>query len=200
MRRGSPAPSPVRVPASAYFTPPEQAGLCARFGLPLPDTSEMAEFAKDKEAFKASRKKGRAIGFRAEVGSGYRYICALTGRFLQCTTGYIVQACHIHQHAKSGNDDPRNGLALTPDAHWMFDRGLWTAEPQGDEYVIRVAKGHFKEGLIDDRTLLSREGCPLVFHPQARLRPGVEFLGWHRRSVFKTPHPDTRRPSPPPAA
>jgi len=28
----------------------------------------------------------------------------------------------IHPHAVSGNDDPGNGLALTPDAHGMFDR------------------------------------------------------------------------------
>ncbi len=32
-------------------------------------------------------------------------------------TTSIVQAAHIHQHAISVNDDPRNGLALTPDAH-----------------------------------------------------------------------------------
>lgn len=185
---------------AAYFTPPEQAGLCARFGLPVPDTAEMIEFAKDRDAFKASQKKGRAIGFRAEVGSGYRYTCALTGRFLQCTSGYIVQACHIHQHAKSGNDDPRNGLALTPDAHWMFDRGLWTAEARGDDFIVRVAKGHFKEGLIDDRTLFDHEGKPLVFHPQARLRPGAEFLGWHGERVFKSPRPGKERPSQPPAA
>lgn len=144
----------------------------------------MAEFAKDREAFKASQKKGRSIGLRAEVGSGYRYTCALTGRFLQCTSGYIAQARHIHQHAKSGNDDPRNGLALTPDAHWMCDRAFWPAEPRGDEFFIRVAKGHFKEGLIDDRPLTSWDGTPLVFHPQARLRPGAEFLGWHWEKCF----------------
>lgn len=174
-----------RTMVAAYFTPPEQAGLCARFGIPIPDTAEMAGFAKDRVAFKESQRKGRAIGFRAEVGSGYRYTCALTGRFLQCTSGYIVQACHIHQHARSGNDDPRNGLTLTPDAHWMFDKGLWTVEPQGHDFIIRVAGGHFQEGLIDDRTLLSRHGDPLVFHPQARLRPGAEFLEWHRKSIFK---------------
>jgi hypothetical protein len=59
---------------------------------------------------------------------GYRFTCALTGYFLNTTKENMVEAAHIHQHADSGNDDPRNGLALTPDAHWLFDRDLWTAE------------------------------------------------------------------------
>jgi len=167
-----------------YFTPPEQTSLCVRFRLPIPDSSEIAEFARDREAFKASQKKGRDIRFRAEVGAGYKYTCALTGYSLSCTRGYIVHAAHIHQHAKSGNDDPRNGLALTPDAHWMFDAGLWTVEPKGDDLLVRVAQGRFEEGSHDRRTLLGRAGTPLVFHPHARLRPGAEFLEWHQRDCF----------------
>ncbi len=178
---------------AAYFTPSEQASLCARFEISIPNTTEMEEFARDRSAFKASQKKGRAIGFRAEVSSRYRYTCALTGRCLQSAYGYLVHACHIHQHAQSGNDDPRNGLALTPDAHWMFDKGLWTAEPRGDDFIIRVAVGHFNECVIDDRTLMSRDGRPLVFHSQARLRPGREFLEWHRKNVFKSPIPKASR-------
>jgi len=173
-----------RVLIAAYFTPPEQASLCEHFRLPVPDTAEMAAFAKDREAFKASRKKGRDIRFRAEVGSGYWFTCALTGYRLSCARGFIVHAAHIHQHAKSGNDDPGNGLALTPDAHWMFDAGLWTAEPKGDDLLVRVAKEGFQEGSIDGRTLLGRDGMPLVFHPQAKLRPRAEFLEWHRRGCF----------------
>ena len=105
-----------RVMIAAYFTPAEQVGLCERFRLPVPDTAEIAEFAGDRDAYKASQKKGRDNRFKAEVGPGYKYTCALTGYCLQTTVGYMVQAAHIHQHAKSGNDDPRNGLALTPDA------------------------------------------------------------------------------------
>jgi len=67
----------------------------------------------------------------------------------------------------------------------MFDGGLWTAVPKGDSFVVKVAKGRFEEGSVEGRALLEREGMPLVFDPRARLRPGVEFLGWHGRSVFK---------------
>ena len=74
--------------------------------------------------------------------------------------------------------------APSPDAHWMVDAGLWTVEPKGGDWLVRVAKETFQESPIDGRTLLGREGHPLVFHPQARLRPGSEFLEWHRKDCY----------------
>lgn len=173
-----------RTLVSIYFTPQEQVMFCARLGLPLPNTVEIEALRRDADGFKASQRKGRDSRFKSEVLGGYLYTCALTGYRLDTETSSIVQAAHIHQHAKSGNDDPRNGLALTPDAHWMFDAGLWTATPKGDHFLIRVAKGRFQEGSIDGHTLLSRDGMPLVFDARARLRPGAEFLEWHWEKCF----------------
>lgn len=173
-----------RIMIASYFTPAEQVGLCERFRLPVPDTAEIAEFAKDRDAYKASQKKGRDNRFKAEVGPGYKYTCALTGYCLQTTTGYIVQAAHIHQHAKSGNDDPRNGLALTPDAHWMFDAGIWTVIPKGDDLLIRVANGKFTESSPHGRALAAFDAKPLHFHENARIRPAVGHLAWHMREKF----------------
>jgi putative restriction endonuclease len=169
-----------RTLVSIYFTPREQVMLCARLQLPLPDTGEIEAFRRDADAFKASQRKGRDSRFKSEVLGGYHYTCALTGYRLDTETSSLVQAAHIHQHARSGNDDPRNGLALTPDAHWMFDAGLWTAVPKGDDFLVRVAKGRFQEGSVDGRTLLGREGKALVFDVRARLRPDPVHLDWHR--------------------
>ena len=170
-----------RILVATYFTPSEQVGLCTRLEIPLPDTASMDEFARDREAFKASQKKGRDNRFKVEVGSCYKYTCALTGYCLQTTTGYIVQAAHIHQHAQSGNNDLRNGLALTPDSHWMFDQGLWTAVPKGDHFLIQVALGCYSENSPSERCLAEYHGIPLHFHPCARLRPDVKHLEWHRK-------------------
>lgn len=163
-----------------YFTPSEQVELSERLKLPIPDTAEIAEFAKDRTAFRASQKKGRSSLFKAEVGPGYRYTCALTGYCLHCTKGYMVEAAHIHEHAKSGNDDPLNGLALTPDAHWMFDKGLWTAIPNGDDLLIHVAEGTFTETYPHTRSLLPYHGRPLHFAKNTTLRPDRRHLQWHR--------------------
>lgn len=168
-----------RTLVSIYFTPNEQVMLCARLGLPVPKTDEIEALRQDADTFKASQRKGRDSRFKSEVLGGYHYTCALTGYRLDTETSSLVQAAHIHQHARSGNDDPRNGLALTPDAHWMFDAGLWTAVPKGDDLLVKVAKGRFQEGSVDGRTLLGRDGAALVFDPRARLRPGGEFLEWH---------------------
>jgi len=170
-----------RVMIAAYFTPAEQVGLYERFRLPVPDTAEMTGFAKNREAYQTSQKKGRDNRFKAEVGPGYKYTCALTGYCLQTTTGYMVQAAHIHQHAKSGNDDPRNGLALSPDAHWMFDAGLWTAIPKGDDLLIGVATGRFTESSPHGRLLMALDATPLYFHSQSRLRPDPAHFAWHAR-------------------
>jgi putative restriction endonuclease len=170
-----------RVMIARYFTPREQVGICERLELPIPDSAEMAELKQDADAFKATRKKGRDSRFKIDVTSGYQFTCALTGYRLETTDGYIVQAAHIHQHAKSGNDDPRNGLALTPDAHWMFDAGLWTVIPRGDDLLIHMAIGRFEELSPHGRLLSEFHDQPLHFHAHSRLRPAADHLAWHAR-------------------
>jgi len=56
--------------------------------------------------------------------------------------GAIVEAAHIHSFAKSRNENPENGLALTRNAHWMFDEGLWSVD---EKMQIVVANEIFTE-------------------------------------------------------
>ena len=164
-----------------YFPPNEQTSICERLRLPVPDSAEMEAFKMSGEAFKASQRKGRDSRFKVDVTSGYQFTCALTGYKLETADGYIVQAAHIHQHAASGNDDPRNGLALKPDAHWMFDAGLWTATPKGDDILIEVAIGRFSESSPHGRVLAGFHQMPLHFHDHARIRPDTKHFEWHRK-------------------
>ena len=173
-----------RVMIARYFTPGEQVGICERLRLPIPDSAEMAEFRQNSESFRANEKKGRNSRFKIDVTSGYQFTCALTGYQLATIDGYIVQAAHIHQHAVSGNDDPGNGLALTPDAHWMFDAGLWTVLPKGDDLFIHVAIGRFFESSPHGRLLSRFHEQPLRFHAHAHLKPAHEHFTWHRKVKF----------------
>ncbi len=167
---------------SIYFTPREQVMLCARLGLTVPNTAVVAALKQDAAEFKASQKKGRDSRFKSDVLGGYYFTCALTGYRLDTKFGSIVQAAHIHQHAVSGNDDPRNGLALTPDAHWMFDAGLWTAVPNGDDFFIQVAIGRFSESSPHGRLLANFHQNPLHFHDHAHLRPDPKNFEWYRNA------------------
>ena len=169
-----------------YFTPTEQVMLCARLGLPARKTEAIAALRADAAAFKASQKKGCDSRFKSDVLGGYYFTCALTGYRLDTEACSIVQAAHIHQHAVSGNDDPRNGLALTPDAHWMFDTGLWTVIPKGDDLLIHVALGRFSESSPQGRLLAYFDKQPLHFHNHARLRPNPAHLAWHQTARFSS--------------
>ncbi|MEI6605662.1 MAG: HNH endonuclease [Verrucomicrobiota bacterium] len=166
---------------SIYFQPKEQVMLCARLGLPLIETNAIAALREDAASFKTSQQKGRDSRFKSDVLGGYYFTCALTGYRLDTETTSIVQAAHIHQHSVSGNDAPNNGLALTPDAHSMFDAGLWTAIPQGDCFLIQVAGWRFKESSPHGRLLADFHQQPLYFHEHARLRPDPAHFDWHRR-------------------
>ncbi len=164
-----------------YFTPTEQVMLCARLGLPMPRTAEIRALREQVVEYRARQKKGRDSRFQSDVLGGYYFTCALTGYRLDTETTSIVQAAHIHQHAISGNDDPRNGLALTPDAHWMFDQGLWSVVPKGDDLLVHVAAGRFSESSPLGQSLAARNGKPLYFHEHARLRPAAEHFAWHTK-------------------
>lgn len=69
----------------------------------------------------------------------------------------------------------------TPDAYWMFDQGLWTAIPEGDEFLVRTAVNRFTEFAPHGPTLASLSNRPLHFHKNARLRPHVGHFEWHRK-------------------
>jgi putative restriction endonuclease len=93
----------------------------------------------------------------------------------------IVQAAHIAAFADSRNNDPRNGLALTPDAHWSFDEGLWTV---ADDLRVVVATHAFEEWSADGFRLKGQDGRPLFFAQRTRLRPDLDYLRWHREKRF----------------
>ena len=48
---------------SIYFTPREQVMICARLGLPVPDTEAIEAMKLDADEFKARQKKGRDSRF-----------------------------------------------------------------------------------------------------------------------------------------
>jgi predicted restriction endonuclease len=125
---------------------------------------------------------GRDARFRVTVVTQYRFTCALTGYGLHTQQGHaLVEAAHVHQFAKSKNNNPDNGLALSRDAHWMFDRGLWTIS---ETNRIIVADEVFKEWGPESEWLKVRNNQEPIYKPEARLRPAPKHLSWHRNNVF----------------
>ena len=81
----------------------------------------------------------RKPAFRRVVTEQYDDRCAATGHRVLLDGGEaMVEAAHIHPFALSGDDNPRNGLALTPDMHWAMDRNLIAPGPDLNWHVSRV--------------------------------------------------------------
>lgn len=126
--------------------------------------------------------KGRDARFRVTVVTQYRFTCALTGYGLHTQQGHaLVEAAHIHQFAKSKNNNADNGLALSRDAHWMFDRGLWTIS---ETNRIIVADEIFEEWGPEAEWLKVRHSQQPIYQEAAQLRPAEKHLNWHRNNVF----------------
>lgn len=117
----------------------------------------------------------RDPAFRRVVTEIYDFRCAATGLRLVLPDGAaMVEAAHIHPFSEAGDDDPRNGLALTPDMHWALDRFLiapdtnfrWRVSPSLDRRIP------------DYRGLTELEGKPLFLPREARMYPKQEAIVW----------------------
>lgn len=125
---------------------------------------------------------GRDAKFRLQIVPLYRYSCALCGRRILLPSGMtLVEAAHIHQFAKSQNNDVSNGIALCKNHHWAFDLGLWSID---ENFSAIVALDSFSE-YSNERTLADFHKHPLdLSWLKAEFRPSPKNLAWHRENVF----------------
>ena len=163
---------------SRYFAPEERISFFETLGLQTGGRDETTTARVLEEAEDAAKRKGRCARFAVRVVSEYRFTCALTGyRCLTSDSATIVDAAHIEAWATTQNDDPENGLALSKNAHWMFDEGLWSVD---EDFRIVVAADRFTENGPEALKLASFAGRHLQFDPSAKLRPASELLKRHR--------------------
>ena len=171
-----------RILIAKYFQPFERLSLYALVCMPVPAEDEIARDANYKGPEDA-QKQGREARFRLNIVAAYNYTCALTQyRLTTVTGGSIVDAAHIHQFADSRNNDPRNGLALSKNAHWLFDNGLWTLS---DDYCVIVAQGSFTEAGPDQHLLARYNGQNIQLPSDHSLWPNLLHIAWHRNKKFK---------------
>lgn len=166
----------VLIEKEPYFLPEEKAALYTLLGI-SPDPPQIRE---SEGLYKESAKAGRDARFRIEVVVvAYRHTCALTGyRMTTLEMESIVDAAHIHEFKDSRNNDPRNGLALTKNAHWQFDRGLWSLD---DNYRVIVNKERFIEDGVPGQRLGGFEGRRIFLPSDPKYWPEHSYLDWHRR-------------------
>ncbi len=163
-----------------YFRKKEQIALHAMLGL---DERRPGRVSAKSAEYMVQAEKGRDARFRIEVVLvAYQHTCALSG-YRMTTVGMesIVDAAHIHEFCDSQNNDPRNGLALSKNAHWQFDRGLWSIN---DNYQVMVNRESFVEQGVPGQRLEDFEGQRLFLPGDPKYWPDQQYLAWHRKNKF----------------
>jgi len=70
-----------------------------------------------------------------------------------------------------------NGIALTKNAHWLFDNGLWSIR---DDYTVLVAARHFAEAGKSAFLLARMQGRKITLPANPSHWPAPQHLAWHR--------------------
>lgn len=164
-----------------YFEPAEQMALASLANIAIEDLDFSETLVRESEA---SYQRGRDVRFRLDIVAAYNYTCALTGYRVTTIDGAsIIDAAHIHQFSESRNNDPKNGIALCKNAHWMFDQGLWSLD---EDYQVIVAQTAFDEATRDQKSLRDFHGTQIALPSNTNLWPDPLHLAWHRKHKFCT--------------
>jgi putative restriction endonuclease len=119
--------------------------------------------------------------FKREIPRIYNFTCCISELRIDSETSVsMIDACHIIPFSKSFDDTVSNGIALCPNLHRAFDRGLITLD---DDYRVRVSRV-FSEN--DSGYGIRRfEGKKIILPDNQRFSPLQESLVWHRKNIFK---------------
>mgnify|MGYP000087751640 CR=1 FL=1 len=116
--------------------------------------------------------------FRDLVMNAYEYKCAITGKVIKYKDLYNLEAAHIKPQAHQGTFLPCNGIAMSRDMHFAFDKGFFTID---DDYTIIVSE------LLKENWFYTEYNGKRIFVPTEQFyRPNLTYLKHHREHVFNT--------------
>ncbi len=116
-----------------------------------------------------------SVSFRDFVLMAYSSRCAITGVSISHKSLINLEAAHIQPKAHSGTFLPCNGLALSRDMHWAFDKGFFTIS---DDYKVIVHEN------VRSTFLSEYDGKYIRIPADEFFRPEKKFLKHHRDNVF----------------
>lgn len=119
--------------------------------------------------------------FRDEVTKVYKSTCAISGFRIDSTENVsLIDACHIKPFSISNNDHITNGIALCPNLHRAFDRGLISIS---DKLKVLISN-HFSEYDMNSYSIQQFEGKEIGLPDTEKYFPHPENLEYHRDVVF----------------
>lgn len=137
-----------------------------------------------EKALSWALQESRDPDFRNNILIAYNEKCAVCGfdaRLDRDTIG--LDAAHIKWHKAKGPNTIKNGLALCPTHHRLFDRGAFTIKPGTLEFT---ASSRLSGDNLQD-WIFRYNGSPLLVQPHKSELPDRSYLDWHWSEVFKGP-------------
>lgn len=119
--------------------------------------------------------------FKREIPKIYNNTCCISGMRIDATTDVsMIDACHIVPFSVSFDDTVTNGIALCPNLHRAFDRGLIGID---QEYRVVISNSFREEG--SSYSIKAFEGKEIKLPAMGSYYPLKENFYWHRNNVFK---------------
>lgn len=116
-----------------------------------------------------------AVSFRDFVMVGYESLCSITGTVIRYEKYLNLEAAHIKPKSHGGLFMPNNGIALSRDMHWAFDKGFFTLSK---DYKVCVHPETTSEWLR------SFDGKYIRLPKDPFFRPAVDNIEYHSESVY----------------
>ncbi|PBB05607.1 hypothetical protein CKW00_08445 [Salimicrobium humidisoli] len=116
-----------------------------------------------------------ATSFRDFTMTAYKGKCAVTGRVIKYGQFMNIEAAHIQPKSHGGSFLPSNGLALSRDIHWSFDKGFFTLN---EDYTLLVHPS------VESDFLKSYEGQKISIPEDKFFMPSHDSIKYHRENVY----------------
>jgi putative restriction endonuclease len=119
--------------------------------------------------------------FKREIPKIYNNTCSISGMKVDSIFSFsMIDACHIIPFSNSYNDTVTNGIALCPNLHRAFDRGLISID---SKYKVLVSKA-FREDMTN-YSIKAFNGRELQLPKNESFHPSLSNIEWHRNNIFK---------------
>ncbi len=101
--------------------------------------------------------------------------CGITRQVINYGTFYNLEAAHLRPKAHKGLFVPSNGILMSRDLHWAFDKGFFSFT---NDLKVQV---HPK---IKSEYLMSLNGVKLCVPKDPSFRPALQNIQWHRKKIY----------------
>ena len=119
-----------------------------------------------------------SVTFRQFVLFAYEYRCAITHKVMRYGELCNLEAAHIKPQAHNGQFLPCNGIAMSRDMHFAFDKGFFTIDHNFNVEVASQLRGS---------EFYNEFHGTHIFVPRVEFyKPNTVFLDYHREHIFQT--------------